>query len=58
MVNGQEWVIDVIDDLRTFAEQNGLPLLAAQLNATTDVARSEISYQQRQAAHAVENRKM
>ena len=40
---GQKWVIDVIADLRTFADQNGLPLLAAQLDVTSTVAQSEIA---------------
>ena len=40
---GQKWIIDVIADLRTFADQNGLPLLAAQLDITSGIAKSEIA---------------
>lgn len=40
---GQKWIIDVIADLRAFADQNGLPLLAHQLDVTATVAQSEIA---------------
>ena len=40
---GQKWIIDVIADLRAFADQNGLPLLAAQLDITSGVAQQEIT---------------
>ena len=40
---GQKWIIDVIADLRAFADQNGLPLLAHQLDVTSCVARAEIA---------------
>lgn len=40
---GQKWIIDVIADLRIFADQNGLPLLAHQLDVTSKVAQSEIA---------------
>jgi len=40
---GQKWIIDVIADLRAFADQNGLPLLAQQLGVTSSVAQSEIT---------------
>lgn len=40
---GNDWIIDVIADLRSFAHQNELPLLAAQLNDATHVAKAEIS---------------
>ncbi len=40
---GQKWIIEVLADLRAFADQNGLPLLAQQLEATTMVARAEIA---------------
>ena len=39
---GQKWIIDVIADLRDFADRNGLPLLANQLEVTASVARIEI----------------
>ncbi|MEN8841012.1 MAG: hypothetical protein ABF288_07835 [Octadecabacter sp.] len=40
---GQKWIIDVIADLRDFAERNGLPLLANQLEVTASVAQTEIA---------------
>ena len=40
---GQKWIIDVIADLRAFADQNGLPLLANQLDVTSTVAQAEIA---------------
>ena len=40
---GNDWIIDVIADLRSFAHKNELPLLAAQLNDATLVAQAEIS---------------
>jgi len=40
---GQKWIIDVLSDLRTFADQNGMPLLAHQLDVTSGVALAEIS---------------
>ncbi|HCP81000.1 MAG TPA: hypothetical protein DIT67_05210 [Octadecabacter sp.] len=39
---GHKWIIDVIADLRDFAERNGLPLLANQLEVTASVAKTEI----------------
>lgn len=39
---GQKWIIDVIADLRAFADHNGLPLLAHQLEVTSCVAQAEI----------------
>lgn len=40
---GQEWIIDVLADLKTFAKQNELPLLAVQLEETALVASAEIA---------------
>lgn len=40
---GQKWIIDVIADLRVFADQNGLPLLAHQLDAASAVAQVELA---------------
>lgn len=40
---GQKWIIDVIADLRTFAEQNSMPLLARQLEVTSSIAQTEIA---------------
>lgn len=39
---GQKWIIDVIADLRDFADLNALPLLASQLEVTASVAKAEI----------------
>jgi len=40
---GQKWIIDVLADLHAFADQNGLPLLAHQLDVTACVAKAEIA---------------
>ena len=40
---GNYWIIDVLADLKTFAEKNDLPLLAVQLDETALVARAEIT---------------
>lgn len=40
---GKNWIIDVLTDLRSFAQQNDLPLLADELLAATRVARAEIA---------------
>ncbi len=40
---GQKWIIDVIADLRIFSDQNGLPLLAAQMDVASTVAQAEIA---------------
>ncbi|MEL6958121.1 MAG: hypothetical protein AAGL89_04100 [Pseudomonadota bacterium] len=40
---GQKWIIDVLSDLRVFADQNGLPLLAHQLDITSTIAQAEIA---------------
>jgi hypothetical protein len=37
-----DWIIDVLADLRRFAEANDLPLLAEQLDDTALVATAEI----------------
>jgi len=39
----QEWMIDVLRDLRSFAAQNGMAGLAEQLDDTILVATEEIS---------------
>lgn len=39
---GNMWIIDVLSDLRTFAEENGLPVLAAELQQTSAVAAIEL----------------
>lgn len=40
---GHKWIIDVIADLRTFADQNDLPLLSHQLEVASNVAKAEIA---------------
>jgi len=39
---GHQWIIDVIVDLKTFAQRNELPLLAEELARTAQVAEAEI----------------
>ncbi|MCV2870129.1 hypothetical protein OEW28_15980 [Defluviimonas sp. WL0002] len=38
-----EWILDVLSDLKSFAQGNGLPALAEQLGDTAIVAAGEIS---------------
>ncbi len=38
-----DWILDVLKDLRTFASENGLPVLAEQLDDTAIVALAEIT---------------
>lgn len=40
---GHKWIIDVLADLKSFAQLNDLPLLAAQLDQTALVASAEIA---------------
>lgn len=40
---GHKWIIDVLADLRSFAQENDLQLLAEQLEQTTQVATVEIA---------------
>ena len=42
---GHDWILSVLSDLKTYAEQNGLPSLAEQLSDTAVVARAEIASQ-------------
>ncbi len=37
----QEWIIEMLADLRRFAQQNAMPELAAQVAITMEVARRE-----------------
>ena len=39
---GHQWIIDVIVDLKTFAQQNELPVLAKELALAADIAEAEI----------------
>lgn len=36
-----DWIIDVLSDLRTYAEENGLPATARAADAALAVARDE-----------------
>ena len=40
---GHKWILDVLTDLRSFAQQNQLELLAEQLAQTAKVASVEIA---------------
>ncbi|SMX27148.1 hypothetical protein TRP8649_01250 [Pelagimonas phthalicica] len=40
---GQDWILDVLADLKTFARENGMPSLAAQLDDASFVAQAEIA---------------
>jgi hypothetical protein len=38
-----DWILDVLDDLKSFAKGNGLPALAEQLDDTSLLAAAEIA---------------
>ena len=38
-----EWILDVLTDLRAFAHQNGLPVLAEHLDDTRLLAATELA---------------
>jgi len=40
---GHNWILDVLADLKAFAQENDLPLLAAQLDETALVAQAELT---------------
>jgi len=40
---GNDWIIGVLADLRSFAKDNELPLLAVQLAQTSLIAQAEIA---------------
>lgn len=40
---GNKWIIDVLADLKTFATQNELPILAEHLEMASLVAHAEIA---------------
>jgi hypothetical protein len=44
---GKDWMIDVLADLRSFAQQNGMMILSEQLDDTILVAAAELA----QVAH-------
>lgn len=39
---GHQWIVDVIVDLKTFAQQNELPVLAEELALAAKIAEAEI----------------
>lgn len=39
----EDWIIEILNDLRTFAQMNGLDDLATQLEQTLVVASQELS---------------
>ena len=44
-----DWIIDVLADLKTYAKKNGLSVLAKQLEETTLIAATEIASAQERA---------
>ncbi|MCE6951245.1 hypothetical protein LAZ40_07665 [Cereibacter sphaeroides] len=38
-----DWILDVLSDLRSYAERNALPTLAAGLDETIRLAQAEIA---------------
>ena len=38
-----DWIFEVLHDLRTYAQQNGLTALAAKTGEALDVARAELA---------------
>lgn len=38
-----DWIFDVLTDLRSYAEENGLNAIALEASRALDVARKEIS---------------
>lgn len=51
---GRDWIIDVLADLRSFARENDLPLLSAQLEEAGLVAEVEIASFPEGAQHALQ----
>lgn len=49
-----DWVLDVLADLRSFAEANALPLLAEQLDDTALVAMAEIASKDERSAKQID----
>ncbi|WP_108813788.1 hypothetical protein [Loktanella sp. Alg231-35] len=50
---GQDWIIDVLADLRSFARQNDMPLLSEQLEEAALVASVEIASRVDVKQHAI-----
>ena len=47
-----DWILEVLSELKLFAEQHDLPLLAEQLDDTAIVALSEIASKTENKIHA------
>ncbi len=47
-----DWILDVIADLKTYAKKNGLPALADQLDETLLIAATEIASAEGKAPQA------
>lgn len=45
-----DWIIDVLADLKTYSKKNGLSVLAKQLDETTLIAATEIASAQEKAS--------
>lgn len=43
---GHNWIVDVIVDLRTFAERNALPNLASELERVASIAVAELALEE------------
>ena len=50
---GHRWMIDVLADLETFADRNGLPVLAQKLAETAGIAAAEIGIDEVRATPAL-----
>lgn len=48
-----EWILDVLTDLRQFADANNLPLLAEQLDDTAIIATAEITTRDERASQRI-----
>lgn len=48
---GHQWILDVIVDLKSFAQQNALPDLADELDRVAAVAKAEIDPDKRGVPH-------
>ena len=46
---GNDWIVGVLADLRNFALMNDLPMLADQLDETSQVAKAEIAQESKGA---------
>ena len=40
---GYDWIFDVLEDLKSFAEANNMPALAAKADEALKVAKEEVS---------------